>query len=430
MANGLFDGNLPPASPGLLGQRGPAPAPQRRSPNVLDRILGLYGADPATHIPEGQRKGALGEGLFQAGLATAMGQGRGHEAQSGMQAIGTFMGTMKQTGPRMAQQQRAARLQEMLQSGEMNPQQMQAIMMELIAAGDHEGARAVSEVLKSQQQDDRYMKAGDGLLWDKQEGQYIPYDGQGTPEVAGWRTNLEHPQGQAGQYTVPYDKQGNLLWSMAAKEGRDPYQQEDQTFRREQALRGQYEKGIKGPESAMRFISTGLDAVELARIRAGGGDLKLTGPEQINLLYAFIKGIDPESVVRTGEIDLAREAASLRQKIKGYIDKYTAGESVIVPGDMIEHVEQMLAAHKRAQTSYVNERRDDVMAQANRWGMRDAESLFRDATQGVASYSLDEIGLMFERDAGAPIAGVQIGSGRTGADVTSDELLEAYRGGN
>jgi hypothetical protein len=128
---------------------GQAPQQQARKPNLLDRILGLYGADPATHIPQEQRKGALGEGLFQAGLQTVMAGGRGHDSLTPGQAIGSMLGGMRQQGPRMAGQQRMNKIREMAQNGMLSPQQLQAIMMELIASGSTEEAKVVASVLNS-----------------------------------------------------------------------------------------------------------------------------------------------------------------------------------------------------------------------------------------------------------------------------------------
>lgn len=435
LPTGLFDG-IRLQSPGLLGG-GPPPPPGvmargrppqgrsappqqgRRQPNFLDRILGLYGADPATHIPEDQRKQALSRGLMRGGLATVMAGGRGHDSLTPGQAIGTMLGTMQQTGPTMAAEGRQAQLRQALEQANGNPEVMRQMMMKLIAAGDYEGARSVSEVLKSmtQSQDDRYIKVGDGLLYDTETQQYIPWEGRGE-EVAGFGQNLAHPEGLPGQYRVPYNEEGEYDWSKAALEGEDPYQARERRMNRERQVSEDYEKKVKSAEGAMRFIATGLNAVELARARSGGGDLEISGPEQINLLYAFIKGIDPESVVRTGEIDLAREAASLSDKIQGFIDKWFSGESVIVPGRMIQAVEQMLAAHQEAQRGFISDQREHALGLANRWGIADAENLVRDPTENITPYTLDEVSLYFQRD--EPIAQA------SNENLTPEQLADKY----
>lgn len=408
LPNGLFDG-VSIKAPGLLGGGPPPPGMGRQpqpqqgrthKPGILDRVLGLYGADPATHIPQDQRKGALGRGLFNAGLATVMAGGRGHDSLTPGQALGTMLGTMQQTGPTMAAEQRQMQLRQALEQSGGDAGQMRNMMMKLIAAGDYEGARSVSEVLKSmsQSQDDRYIRVGDGLLYDTETQQYIPWEGQGE-EIAGWRQNVAHPDGRPGQYSVPVNEAGEPMWDKALLEGEDPYMARERGMNRERQVTEDFEKKVKSAEGAMRFIATGLNAVELARARAGaGGDMQVTGPEQINLLYAFIKGIDPESVVRTGEIDLAASAASLSDRIRGFIDKWMKGESVVVPGRMVQAVEQMLAAHQEAQRNFINRQRDHALGLANRWGIQGADDLVRDPTEGIVPYSLSEVSLMFNRD--------------------------------
>ena len=145
---GLFPSRGGPQS-GLLAGRQQAPQQAPRKPNMLDRILGLYGADPATHIPQEARRGALGEGLFQAGLQTVMAGGRGHDSLTTGQAVGSMLGGMRQQGPRMAQEQRMNQIREMAASGQLSAPQLQAIMMELISAGQTEEAKVVASVLNS-----------------------------------------------------------------------------------------------------------------------------------------------------------------------------------------------------------------------------------------------------------------------------------------
>lgn len=158
MPNGLLGGYDAPAL--LQAHRNQQEAPHKR--NVLDRILGLYGADPGTHIPDpARRQEALGRGLMGAGQAIGAISGRGWDSPTVGQIISTGLGAMQQTGPTIAREQRQQQVQKMLEGGAMTVPQLQAAIQTLIASGDPanmEQAKILRDVL-------------DRKLWAEEQGQ-------------------------------------------------------------------------------------------------------------------------------------------------------------------------------------------------------------------------------------------------------------------
>lgn len=381
MARGLLGAQ---GGEGLLGR---PPQPRTHQPSVLDRILGLYGQDPATHIPNPQtRKHILGEGLMNAGIAIGAAGGRGHDSLTPGQVVAQGLNAMRQTGPAYAQKQRMleqrARIQQAIQDGSLGPQQMQAVMMELIAAGDYEGARAISEVLKSRQ-GQRPIRMDEDTLYDPINQKWLQ-DPNAIPnaDIQGWRSGLAHPEGQPGTFEVPYDSQGNLLWDRAAKEGSTASRMTpSQRWNMERGARTDYLKRLgKNMEESLRLVDVG--------IRAGGRAIGGDGVAQVGLLYSFVKALDPNSVVREGEVRLAQEAASLWQSMRGMYDKWLAGEAVAIPSGVAR---QMVAYLKRLQDNNIDfanrVRQDTVDNILSRYGLP-AEAL-PDVTQGYSTYSVD-----------------------------------------
>lgn len=126
----------------------PAFAPrQQRKPNILDRVLGLYGSDPNTHIPAGQRNEALRTGLG-AGASALRQAGLQGVPMSAFERIGLALGGMGQAGPLMAEQQKKQQLEALLMSG--SPADLQMAMRTALASGDTQTAQILSQHLASQ----------------------------------------------------------------------------------------------------------------------------------------------------------------------------------------------------------------------------------------------------------------------------------------
>lgn len=126
---------------GLFAAAAPPQEKPKRNPSFLDRILGLYGADPSSHIPQEQRGRAIGEGLMQGGIAmlgAPPGTSTGEALAAGLQGM---RGGAQQYGAQLRAGDLRDKLQSMVESG-ASPAQLQAVMMELIARGGEENLKA------------------------------------------------------------------------------------------------------------------------------------------------------------------------------------------------------------------------------------------------------------------------------------------------
>lgn len=74
----------------------------------------------------------------------------------------------------------------------------------------------------------------------------------------------------------------------------------------------------------------------------------------LTMVYSFIKALDPESVVREGEIDLVNANRSVPDKVKGYAQKLATGQSLL-PSERQDLIKQ---AQTLTQTDYKRSRND------------------------------------------------------------------------
>ena len=74
----------------------------------------------------------------------------------------------------------------------------------------------------------------------------------------------------------------------------------------------------------------------------------------LTMVYSFIKALDPESVVREGEIDLVNANRSVPDKVKGYAQKLATGQNLL-PNERQDLIKQ---AQTLTQTDYKRSRND------------------------------------------------------------------------
>jgi hypothetical protein len=290
---GLF-GPQPQGEPeprsGLLA-RAPQGQLQGHKQNFLDRILGLYGADPGTHIPEEERKGALGEGLFQAGLNTVMAGGRGHDSLTPGQALGSMLGGLRGQGARMAAQTKKNKLQTMIDAAQGDPIKMRAIMMELISEGSQESL-AAAKIIQDYISSGAGGKAAEGYTLSEGQRRYDPSNQEvafnpkaGTSPFDGLeKIDLGDTVGYAdasGQIVRAYRKQD-------ANQLRDDFDKQTEEYAMVAERLGTLESAATDPSPA--------------------GD--------IAMVFAFMKLMDPTSVVRESEYAKAANAAGVPDRIR------------------------------------------------------------------------------------------------------------------
>lgn len=72
------------------------------------------------------------------------------------------------------------------------------------------------------------------------------------------------------------------------------------------------------------------------------------------MVYSFIKALDPESVVREGEISLVNSNRSIPDQVKGYAQKLATGKNLL-PEERADLIKQ---AQTLTQTDYKRSRND------------------------------------------------------------------------
>lgn len=132
-----------PGQQGIWAQPG-RPQQEKKGTSFLDRMLGLYGNDPNSHIPAEHRKEARGNALMGAGINVLANAGAGFQSQGFGEAIGNALqgahAGAAQYGANLQQQNMQAKLRAIAESG--TPEELQAMMQELIVQGGPENMKA------------------------------------------------------------------------------------------------------------------------------------------------------------------------------------------------------------------------------------------------------------------------------------------------
>ena len=140
----------------------------------------------------------------------------------------------------------------------------------------------------------------------------------------------------------------------------------------------------------------------------------------LTMVYSFIKALDPESVVREGEIDLVNANRSIPDSIKGYAQRLASGQSLLPQ----ERQDLLNQARTLSFTDYTRSRRDiqAYRENAQRLGL-DPELYAPDPYAGVDFGPRKAPG-----KAAAPMADMppaQQHKGRTIRDTQTGKLLQS-----
>ena len=113
-------------------------------------------------------------------------------------------------------------------------------------------------------------------------------------------------------------------------------------------------------KAAMDFQKQYRDATKPSYSRATAYNAMLEASRNpspksdLTMVYSFIKALDPESVVREGEIDLVNANRAIPDRIKGYANRLATGESLL-PHERKDLLEQ---ARTLSFTDYTRSRKD------------------------------------------------------------------------
>lgn len=317
---------------GLLGFRG--------FPGILERVFAGQN-DP--RLSDEQNASARKAAMLRAGLSILASPDSGFRAiaQGGLagQEAGQQMRADTLTQRQAAERQQ--RLQAAVAGGAIDRNALQKLFVEAIVSGDTESAGKLSEVLKS-------MGGGQSA---------------NLPSLQ-LKDGINPATGKPEQYQFnPHT--GDVKWLGVA-----PIQSPTSTssdvenqrrFQRENSLVDDFNAQVKPFKDTYMQIQGTLGSVPLAK----AGD----GAAQNELVVTFVKALDPTSVAREGEVELARSASSIWDQVQAAMDKYISGKAVLLPPDLITKMEAML---KRRSASYERQWTDlhgNFTGRAKRWGV-------------------------------------------------------------
>jgi hypothetical protein len=357
------------------------PPPNASGGGILDALgngIGeVFGGPNDPNLSPEENRHARALALIRAGLATIANSGNGGGALRAL-AGGALAGQEVGAASRATSQATAqrAKLAAIVQSGAGLPQLMQ-VFQEMIAAGDVEGAKAVGTVIQSVQAAESKGKASPRIVTDPTTGQPLvvdPNTRQAGPVIG--------PDGQPVSFGPPPlviegTKFPNTTEGMTnalrfkhalALSGRVPGSEapgagmaEQRVFQREGQLTDDYRSETKDVQSAYNFIDGALKQAPLAK----AGD----PTAQVGLLYAFVKAMDPNSVVREGEISLVNGAAPIYQRAQRLVQEYALGKSPAIPPAMVGQMVQYMTKMQAEKESYWSDIYDNYTSRAKRWGV-------------------------------------------------------------
>lgn len=289
-------------------------------------LFGLGGGPNDPRLSGAQNAQAARGGLVTAGLATIANADKPGFAPAAMGLMaGREAGGMQRQG--ILQQDQAAQMAELFKGKEVDISLLQNAFGQALASGNTEMARSLSEVLKA-------SISATGMNYNLQR-EWIPTAGDPSQEEL-W--NVDPRTGQKVG-TAPLGARPRAVPG-AAMAGT-----------REMQIRDDYRAEITPIRDAYRFIDSALGD----RQKAIAGD----PAARTAMLYAFIKALDPNSVVREGEVRLTQEAQSIWQRAQALYEEVVQGKSPIVPtemvGNMVSFMERMQGEKETAwQESYDN----------------------------------------------------------------------------
>lgn len=351
----------------------------------MDFLNGLFPADPSyagllnvERIKNLQRQSMLRAGLGVLGATT------GRDPQETGPALAQNLGPAVANFPQelSGAAESAARLQGHQQSQELREQRraiieanpkredesevewLTRLYPQFVKIGDTEIVSRLTQLISSVQQ------RGDDLSY--REGTLpVAQGGLGRPEI------------------LAFDRQGRPRGTGAAATERQGQTEVEQMrrFTRERQLAEDYTKRIAPMEEAYTMIRPTFESIPLAR----DGD----GTAQIELLYTFVRAMDPASVVREGEVALARQAAPFWTRAKAWVREIEQNKSVVVPQEVVDQMASLLrrrmAGYERRWGDWYNQFRE----RAVRWNI-EPDALYEPPTefsaQGVGSKTKKPIG--------------------------------------
>jgi hypothetical protein len=278
-----------------------------RQPGLAERLLSSLFA------PGARDPGMAKTAVRHAGLAALGAAGQG---ASGLQAFGAAVGggedAVRSLGVEADKNRMQQELAALAQSGQLTPEVLKKVFQHAVATGNTNLANAVVGMMGNMEPEGiSTLLAGEGnrYLIRRDNGEVLKDFGAPAVKPGTVHDGINPETGKAEQYV--FDAQGAIKWLGIAPVQRSTgttvsLVENQRKFTREQTLVNEYQEAVKPYKETFHKINGTLAAVPLAKT----GD----GAAQNELVVTFVVALDPTSVAREGEVDLARKAIKRRAK--------------------------------------------------------------------------------------------------------------------
>ena len=308
--------------------------------SILDRILGLYGEDPNTHIPNSRNR-ALGRGLT-----------------SGANDI--FTAQMAGLNPSAMQQLQMAvsglQLRQLIEQGGQSAPEIQMMIRQAIAGGDLETAGALQKMLVAQQkaEDDQRTAAGVGSKAKGQITQMPAADGTMHNVLLDMTTGLPLKdlgpvQSERGVVVSGVDGQGNPVDRLVnPRTGEDirsfpqPEKPPSQYSSEAQSRLGQYSIALDNIELGLERMGRAPNTYEWEMYNSRApGFMRATVPDEVQGM------LQAQNVIVT---QIAKEIGGVRGAASPTFRNVIARTYLIAPGDSPTNIRQTLQQLRAMET--------------------------------------------------------------------------------
>jgi hypothetical protein len=301
-----------PGQQGLLGPEGEGEQGLlARRPSRLGAILAgtghglaqVFGGFDDPGLSGEQNARARKQALLQAGLATMMASGQGQGLPASL-ATGAMQGQQVsgQAQAMAGRQNTMQQLQQVFGNGTPDKDQLQQLMVQLLLQGDSEGAKAISEVLKSIGGDAAKLmpvNVGDKIIL------VDPFTGEPRREYDLAEGSAELERVDLGDRVIWHPKGRPDQVLMSLPKGTSPDARAQVTFQRESEL-------------ANQWYTQNRDSFEIAeayqRLRSGATQTNVPG--DLAILYNYMRMINPNMRLNENQVATVETAGGVPDRIR------------------------------------------------------------------------------------------------------------------
>lgn len=293
---------------GLMGD-----GQQEQDPSFWDRISRLWAGRPDERVSSEREEEIRRDALIAAGLQMMARSSDPNITPHIMSIIaqGAAGGQRYAQGARQQaiDESRRARLAALVQDGTVDDATLEQLFAQSLAEGDMDSARVLSEVIKS-----RKSSQNLGIRTVQTDNETIVMDNQGNeirryPRRQGTERYTVVEDGT--EYYVWADEEGNEL----RRRAKGPATQVGRDYSATNQLMNRYLSQTNDDRKVADLYGT---VVAAARDPSPAGDL--------SMIFAYMKVLDPGSVVREGEFATAANTGSIPTRIWAKYNRMLGGE--------------------------------------------------------------------------------------------------------